>query len=369
MRALRSLLLAIAASGLAVAAAACSDDTSAPGSPGATSAGGSGGASTSGGPGTGAASSGGSGAVGGSAASSGGSGGSGGSSAPIEVIFEEGWEAGTGAWVIEGACALESDPSRVRSGASSLRVDFRDPACGPASCDDDGQNCFENYPQVVSQIDFDLERFYMSWWVYYPEDFIFYDGPCMPVRGMQGHFVRFSNFHTPPDPNDSFYQATMPDFGQYRADEQHLGIRAEWQWIENDTGAFTIGRNLVADPIATADLVGKWSRYEIFVDLGTPGGSDGAIAWAVNDVVRFDVHDDQLFVGAPIESVWGDEAAEAEAHPGMLRTSGEGFTRLGLVSNPNSSFGGRPSDVYWIDDVVVAGNCPADRTVCAPFAR
>ncbi|APR76858.1 Hypothetical protein A7982_02205 [Minicystis rosea] len=190
------------------------------------------------------------------------------------VIFDEGWESGAGAWALEGAAELETDPAHAHTGHQSLRVDFREPGCGASSCDPaTGENCFENLPQVVSTgYTFDLERFYMSWWVYYPSDFTFYQGPCLPKRGSQGHFVRFSNIHTPNDPNDSWYQAELPDFGQYRDDDGHLGIRGEWIWIENDTQALTVGRNMRAEPIAITSLAGKWNHYEIFTDLGTPGG-------------------------------------------------------------------------------------------------
>jgi hypothetical protein len=343
--------------------AGCSDDGSSPGD-----GGGGGASSTTGGPSASTGT-----ATGATTPATSGSmmqGGGGGASIP-DPVLEEGWESGDGAWIIEGPASIETDPSRVRTGAQSLRVDFRDPACGPSSCNGEGNNCFENYPQVVSTQAFDLERYYASWWVYYPSDFIFYDGPCMPVRGSQGHFVRFSNFHTPHDPNDSFYQASMPDFGQYRAGDDSLGIRPEWHWVENDSGSLTIGRNLSSLTVPTASLAGGWNRYEIYVDLGTPGGFDGAIAWSVNDVVLYDIHGDALHVGEPLEEwhVWGDQAALAAEHPGLMRTTGEGFTRLGLVSNPNSSFGGRESDVYWIDDVVIADECPADRPICESLAR
>lgn len=319
--------------------------------------------------GSGGSSSGGTSATGGSSSggsSSGGSAGTGTGGAPSTPILEEGWEAGSDAWIVEGSVELENDPAFARTGNASLRVDFRDPECGAASCNSEGNNCFENLPQVVSTTEFDLERFYVSWWVYYPTDFIFYDGPCMPVRGSQGHFVRFTNFHTPHDPNDSFYQGAMPDFGQYRASDSELGIRAEWHWIENDTGAYTLGRNLRGTPIPTEPLRANWNHYELWVDLGSVNGSDGAIRYAVNDTVHFDMHGDAYHVGYPLEEwdTWGDNDAEATAHPGLMRTSAEGFTRMGLVSNPNSSFGGRAGDVYWIDDVLLLDQCPAGRPVC-----
>jgi hypothetical protein len=325
---------------------------------GGTSVGGTGGANTGGSAG---ASSGGAGGNG-----SGGSAGSGTGGVSVTPILEESWEAGSGDWTIEGSVELENDPAFARTGGASLRVDFRDPACGPSSCNADGNNCFENLPQVVSQTPFDVDRFYVSWWVYYPSDFIFYDGPCMPTRGSQGHFVRFANFHTPHDPNDSFYQAAMPDFGQYNAGQDQLGIRAEWHWVENDTGLLTVGRNLRALPVPTDPLRGNWNHYELWVDLGTVGGYDGAVRYSVNDTLYFDMHDDAYQLTEPPEEwdIWGDADAEATAHPGLLRTSPEGFTRLGLVSNPNSSFGGRPSDVYWIDDVFLAAQCPVGRPVC-----
>jgi hypothetical protein len=281
-------------------------------------------------------------------------------------VFADGFEDGTGAWTIEGPAMLESDPAYVHCGGGSLRVDFRDPECGASSCNADGNNCYENFPQVVSTgYEFALRRFYMSWWVYYPDDFTFYQGPCLPIRGSGGHFVRFSRFHVPPDPNDSWYfGGSFPDFGQYRADEDHLGIRGEWHASVDDSGELQLGRNLVATPIPIASLAGRWNRYELFVDLGTPGMYDGAIAWSVNDEVVFDIHDDAIHVGTA-DSTWGPAADEAAEHPGLMTQSEERFTRLGLVSNPNSSFGGDPGDVYWIDDVLLTEECPADRPVCA----
>lgn len=355
------MLLRLLRFGLLVSLTACGgDDNGGTTGTGGTDAGS--GGTSSGGTGTGGA---GTGATGGNP--SGGNAGSGtGGTIDVTPVLEEGWEAGSDDWIIEGSVELETDPAFVRTGSSSLRVDFRDPECGPSSCTSEGNNCFENYPQVVSQTVFDLERFYVSWWVYYPSDFIFYDGPCMPVRGSQGHFVRFTNFHTPHDPNDSFYQASVPDFGQFRASDDELGIRAQWSWIENDTGALTIGRNLVATPIPSTPLRGNWNHYELWVDLGTVNGYDGAIRYSVNDTIHFDMHGDAYHVADPPEEwdIWGDNDAEATAHPGLMRTSPEGFTRMGLVSNPNSSFGGRPSDVYWIDDVFLAEQCPAGRPVC-----
>ncbi|APR76857.1 Hypothetical protein A7982_02204 [Minicystis rosea] len=89
----------------------------------------------------------------------------------------------------------------------------------------------------------------------------------------------------------------------------------------------------------------------------------------MNDTVVFDIHGDAIHVGSGADEVWGDKQAEVALHPGMLRSSPETFTRLGLVSNPNSSFGGRPGDVYWIDDVVLMDGCPAGRPVCVAAKR
>jgi hypothetical protein len=282
------------------------------------------------------------------------------------AVIDDGFEDGTAAWTIEGSVELEQDPTRVRCGGASLRVDFRDESCGAASCDDSGNNCYENFPQVVSTgYEFELRQFYMSWWVYYPEDFTFYQGPCLPVRGMQGHFVRFSRLGMPPDPNDSWYVGgAFPDFGQYRADDDHLGIRGEWHaasWGDGDELQF--GRNLIAVPIPLSSLAGAWNHYELYVDLGSPGGFDGTTVWAVDDVVVFDIHDDAVHTG-DISEPWGPQAELGEGHPGLLSISQESLQRLGLVSNPNSSFGGRTGDVYWIDDVVLRQDCPEDRPVC-----
>ncbi|GEM_PF-4255399 len=281
------------------------------------------------------------------------------------VVLCEDFELGMDAWTIEGSAEHEQDPTRVHAGDGSLRVDFRDPECGPQSCDENGNNCFENYPQVVSKQAFSLERYYVSWWVYYPEDFTFYQGPCLPDRGWGGHFVRFANFHTPADSNDPWYQGAVPDFGQERADGDAIRVRAQWEWEENE-GPFTVARNLIGTAMAVDTLAGRWNRYELFVDLGSVGGYDGEVAWSVNDEVHFALRGDAVVVGE-IGAVWGDQANEAAMHPSLLRTSAtEAFTRLGLVSNPNSSFGGRPGDVYWIDDLLISSECPTGRPVCDP---
>lgn len=279
-----------------------------------------------------------------------------------DVVLCEDFEAGLDAWIVEGSVMHETDAAFTH-GTGSMRVDFRDPECGPESCSSEGNNCFENLPQVVSRADFDLASFYMSWWVYYPPDFTFYQGPCLPARGAQGHFVRFANFHTPSSPDDSFYQAVLPDFTQERAGPDAIAIRGEWIWVENDSRELTVGRNMGGTEMLEGELAGRWNHYEIAIDLGTAGGFDGFVAWSVNDVVRFKIASDAVVTGH-VGATWGDRAADAELHPGFLRTSPEGFTRLGLVSNPNSSFGGRAGDVYWIDDVLIASSCPSDRPVC-----
>lgn len=281
-----------------------------------------------------------------------------------DVVLCEDFEAGLDAWIVEGSATHETGAAFTHGGAGSLRVDFRDPDCGPESCSADGNNCFENLPQVVSTDDFDLARFYVSWWVYYPPDFTFYQGPCLPARGAQGHFVRFANFHTPRSSDDSFYQAVLPDFTQERAGPDAIAIRSEWIWVENESRNLTVGRNMQGTEMLESELAGRWNHYELAVDLGAVGGFDGSVAWSVNDVVRFALASDAVATGS-IGAVWGDRSEDAEMHPGLLRTSPEGFTRLGLVSNPNSSFGGRPGDVYWIDDVLIASSCPSDRPVCA----
>ncbi len=326
-----------------------------------TGAGASGGAASNGTGGDGA----GGGAVVGAGGSATGGAGAGGGPAPSSVLLED-FESGVSRWIIEGSAMLETDTARTHQGAGSLRVDFRDPNCGPSSCNVSGNNCFENLPQVVSRDTFDLVRYYVSWWVYYPSDFTFYQGPCLPTRGAGGHFVRFTNFRTPSSPNDSYYQAHVPDFGQENRGGSAIGQTAAWLWVENASATIAIGRNNIGDEVDVSTLAGSWNHYELWVDLGTADGADGELAWSIDDQVLFELRANAVNVGT-VGTIWGTRAADAAATPGLLRTSAsQGFTRLGLVSNPNSSFGGRPGDVYWIDDLEILDGCPAGRPVCGP---
>ncbi|HEY6459851.1 MAG TPA: hypothetical protein VIY73_06855 [Polyangiaceae bacterium] len=286
------------------------------------------------------------------------------------VVITDSFENGLTHWNVANStpASIVYDTAFGRTDQDSLRVDFRQ----TCSCTNgDGRNCYSNLPQVTNAFSFDLKTYYVSWWVYYPADFTFYDGPCPGPNAnpMGGHFVRLSSRHTPHSPNDSYYYDGIPDFGLAHA-SSGMRLYPAWQgYYDDDTdgaSSYAFGRYEYGPDMPSSMLAGQWNHYEIYADLGTPGGYDGVYTYSVDDQIGYAMYGDTIHVGtAPSSSTDGPLAAEAAAHPGLLRVDPQNFSVVGLVSNPNSAFGGRPGDVYWIDDVSISSCCPRDRPLCA----